>query len=90
LVGSLFASAASEGFSPALVQHEVHVRFERRDIRIERLGGRDRAVRVTHNPSGIVAEANAYATERDNERAALQGLALKLRALEEERAARDR
>jgi hypothetical protein len=89
LVGTIVGSVWFEGFSPALAQHEVHVRFERRDIRIERLGGNDGAVRVTHNASGLVAEARAYATERDNERAALQTLALKLRALEEESTTHD-
>jgi hypothetical protein len=64
LVGTIVGGVSFEGFPPALVQHEVHVRFERRDVRIERFGGNDRAVRVTHNASGVVAEAGAYATER--------------------------
>jgi hypothetical protein len=81
LVGELWSMLSGEGFSRQLVQSEVYVRVEPGDLRLEAFD--DEAIRVTHLPTRIVAEARAYQTTRDNYRAALQTLALQLRAREE-------
>jgi hypothetical protein len=52
------------------------VRVEPGDLLIEPLGSE---VKITHAPSGIVVEARAYSTAAENQRAALQALALQLR-----------
>ncbi|MDX6474525.1 MAG: hypothetical protein QOH95_36 [Gaiellaceae bacterium] len=61
------------------------VHLERSDLELEQLP--DEAVRVTHGPSGIVVEATAYDTSRDNFRAALQAIGLQLLDREQRAAA---
>jgi hypothetical protein len=78
LVSGFWGRGPSEdGLGRALVQSDVYVRVELPDLRLEALD--DEAIRVTHVPSGIVVEARAYPSVRDNYRAALQTLALQLR-----------
>jgi hypothetical protein len=84
LVGALWWSIGEEGFSRALTQSDAHVRLLPSDLRVEPLGENEATVRITHATSGIVVEASAYATWRDNYLAALQTLALQLRDRDEQ------
>ena len=84
LLGTLNTSIGGDCFARQLAQSDVHARFALDEIEVERIEGERSAVRVTHLPTGIAVEARAYPSEIDNERAALQAVALQVRARDEE------
>lgn len=85
LLGTLGWSIGAEWFTRSYAQSDVHVRLAEDEIEVERIGAEGSAVRATHLPTGISVEARAYPSAIDNERAALQAVALQVRARDEER-----
>jgi hypothetical protein len=72
----LMGTLTFDGFEADRIQDTRGlVRVELGDLLIEPLGS---GVKLTHAPSGIVVEARAYPTAAENQRAALQALALQL------------
>jgi hypothetical protein len=84
LLGTLDSSIDTDEFTRQLAQHGVHLRFEPDELQVELVARGSAAVRVTHIPTGFAVESQSYPTELDNERAALQAIALQIRAREEE------
>jgi protein subunit release factor A len=73
----IYGSIAPDVFQ----ERDAHVTLRAEDISIEWLEPdeeRGGAARISHGPTGIVVEANAYPSHNDNCRAALQVLALQL------------